>query len=95
VKGSSPNDRTSSTESEEIGGFQAALDKVYAKLRERAANAWAVRVSEKNDPADACANVRIAASGRTSKHRLEARGQLDQPLSAKKARARKPDHHRN
>lgn len=49
---------------EEIKGLRRALDKTYARLRERALAEWK-REHSANDPADACVTVRITRAART------------------------------
>jgi hypothetical protein len=49
---------------EEIKGLERALDKTYARLRERALAEWK-RHHKANDPADACVTVRITPASQT------------------------------
>lgn len=64
-------------EGEELGRLQQVLDKVYTKLRERAARQWAHRASRSKDPADACVHVRITAAKQPLPHpRLAQRNRL-------------------
>lgn len=48
--------------SEEITGLETALQKAYARLRERARAAWERYRAGKIDPADASVSVRINAT---------------------------------
>jgi hypothetical protein len=48
---------------DEIKGLRRALDKTYARLRERALAEWK-REHSANDPADACVTVRITPAAR-------------------------------
>jgi hypothetical protein len=50
---------------DEIKGLEHALDKTYARLRERALADWK-RHHRANDPADACVSVRITPAAKVN-----------------------------
>lgn len=73
---------------DEIAGLERALDKSYARMRERARAAWE-RHHAGNDPADACVTVRVASAAEaTPKKRPRLR--ISKARPARKKVARRP-----
>jgi hypothetical protein len=90
------NESAKSQEGDELGRLQHVLDRVYTRLRERAARQWAHRASQSKDPADACVHVRITAGKQSLPHpRLAQRNRLHKSHRSRKHRSRTSSHHCN
>lgn len=72
---------------DEIKGLARALDKTYARLRERALADWKRHHSAK-DPADACVSVRITPAAKVKPELLASQKPVPRSLVAKPRKRR-------